>query len=117
MVREAPSTGRRSGCLKASIGVGTVTMMKRASRKSRRIGGVVDVDGGQFRAADFAGGIDAAAQLIDLLRTDVEADDRGFLRKGHRQREADITETDQGDLGLTGGDLFYCDHFFLQNHH
>lgn len=85
--------------------------------KSRRISGVIDVDGGQFRAADFAGGIDATAQLIDLLRTDVEADDRGFLRKGNCQREADITETDQGNLGLTCGDLFYCDHFFLQNHH
>ena len=50
---------------------------------------------------DFEGTVDAAAQFLDALAVDVEADHRGAgARESDRHRQTDIAEPNHGNLAL-----------------
>ncbi len=87
-VREAASIAVRSGRRAASIGVGTVTMKKSASRSAAA--SLVKVKPGplQIGAIDLARAVLAGPQLGDAVGIDVEAGDRGSLRAQKLRRPA-----------------------------
>ena len=52
--------------------------------------------GGEVALPGFSGAVEAAAQLVDAGRIDVEADDRQHLAEFERQREPHIAQPDDG---------------------
>ena len=89
----------RSGRRAASIGVGTVTMKKSASRLGR--GSLVKLNPGPLEVlcVDLAGPVLPASSSATRAGVDVKADDRtAGARERRSDRQSDITQTNNRDL-------------------
>ena len=81
-----------------STGVGTATMMKSARRKSDGIAGRSQSSGGaQILARYLARRIAELAVTVDFGGRQVETDGVKFLAKFHRERQAHVSQSDNGD--------------------
>ena len=88
----------------SSIGVGTVTMNTRHGLRSARLVVKLSFSASASSAASTSSVLShAAAQLVDALRLDVEADGLEALAELDGERQAHIAETDDRRPSGCGG--------------
>ena len=89
------TSGVRSGRLYSSIGVGTVTMKTRHGFRSVEAGREAELFRlGELLRVHLERAVDAAAQFVDAVRLDVEADGLEALAELDGERQADVAEAD-----------------------
>jgi hypothetical protein len=93
----APTSGLKSGWRTVSTGVGTATTM--ISAAARSAGSVVTVSRVAARSSSLETShrIDVAAVALHFLGAEVESDGPQLLAECHRERQTDVTESDNGN--------------------
>ena len=101
IISDALISGERSGRLALSIGVGTVTIKTRQSRRRFRVGGKTQMPSlGKFCCRDLEGFIMSFIKSVNPRRPCVEADNRTLLAEFDCKRQPHVTEADHGNFGL-----------------